>query len=188
MKEAPIMPSLDVKGRIPDRWQAVRNFFSGRNDAVQGLAAIEFAIIAPSLVLMAICTADLGLGIYTRMQVQNAAQYGATFAAIHGFDPPSGNSITSAVTSFIGNNIKVRSFSRISMTSSTASAQNPNQFCGCASTSGITAQACTTPCADLSPLGTYVSVSTQGNYTTILPYPLIPNSYSFASQATVRIQ
>ena len=52
---------------------------------IDGVAAIELSIIAPMLVLALVCTADLGLGIYRNMQVQNAAQAGAEYAVTHGF-------------------------------------------------------------------------------------------------------
>ena len=172
MMKARAMRNIVGQKLMSAAWRPVRDFFSGRKDAIQGIAAIEFAIIAPTLVLMAVATADLGLGIYRRMEVQNAAQYGSTFAAIHGFDA---TSITNAVTS---------STTYGALTVDPA----PNQFCGCASSSGIAAQACTAPCANGSPIGTYVTVSTQATYSTILHYPIIPSSFSFSSQATVRIQ
>jgi Flp pilus assembly protein TadG len=50
-----------------------RNFVTKGQNAVAGSAAIEFAIVAPALVLALIGTADLGLGIHRKMQVENAA-------------------------------------------------------------------------------------------------------------------
>ncbi|TMJ54449.1 MAG: pilus assembly protein, partial [Alphaproteobacteria bacterium] len=61
--------------------RAVRNLARD----IRGVAAIEFAIVAPMLVLAMVCTADLGLGIYRKMQVQNAAQAGAEYAIVHGY-------------------------------------------------------------------------------------------------------
>ena len=42
-----------------------------------GLGAVEFAVLAPVLILMFVALADLGLGIYQNMQVDSAAQYRA---------------------------------------------------------------------------------------------------------------
>ncbi len=64
---------------------AFSSFPSKGQNAVAGSAAIEFAIIAPVLVLALICTADLGLGIHRKMQVENAAQAGVEYAVVYGF-------------------------------------------------------------------------------------------------------
>src|SRR5207248_8021169 len=59
-------------------------------------AAIEFAVVAPLLIVLMIASVDLGMGFYRKMQVQSAAQAGAVYAMLHGF---SSSSVTSAVTS-----------------------------------------------------------------------------------------
>jgi Flp pilus assembly protein TadG len=137
-----------------------------------GVAAVEFAIFAPALILMTIGTADLALGIYSKMRVQNAAQFGTQYAVTHGFDSAS---VTDAVLSN-------SSVPGLSVTPA------PYEFCGCATGTGIGTVDCSSPCPDGSSSGVYVSVSTQGTYNTILPYPLIPDSYTFAAQATVRVE
>src|SRR5258708_29098811 len=50
-----------------------------------GVAAIEFGIIVPILVLMVVATADIGMGFYRKMQVEGAAQAGAPWAIKNGF-------------------------------------------------------------------------------------------------------
>ncbi len=166
------MRESNARTRLPALRRAVRAFFGGGVEGARGIAAIEFAILAPTLALMLICTADLSLGIYRKMRVQNAAQFGAEYAAAHGFNA---TSITNAVST-AGN------VPGLSVTPA------PVQFCGCASMTGVVSHDCSNPCDDGSALGTYVTVSTQGGYSTILPYPIIPNSFTFATQATVRIQ
>jgi Flp pilus assembly protein TadG len=153
--------------------RAVRRFAASRGDGSSGIAAIEFAIVAPTLVLLFICTADLSLGIYRKMQVQNAAQSGAAYAMLYGFAQ---NSISSAVTNATG-------FSAVAAT------PQPNEFCGCPSaTSGVTGVSCSSTCPSGATPGTYVTVSAQATYQTILPYPLVPNSFTFNAQSTVRLQ
>jgi len=149
--------------------RAVRRFAADRG----GIAAIEFAIVAPTMVLLFICTADLSLGIYRKMQVQNAAQSGAAYAMLYGFTK---TSISSAVTNATGY-------------SSVAATPQPNEFCGCPSaTSGVTSITCGSNCPNGSSAGTYVTVSAQATYQTILPYPMVPNSFTFNAQSTVRVQ
>jgi Flp pilus assembly protein TadG len=141
-------------------------------EATTAVAAIEFAIVAPVLIVALVCTADLGLGIYHKMQVENAAQAGAQYAATNGY---AASSISAAVTNTTG-------YSGISATPA------PYQFCGCASDSGITTASCSTTCSGGFAAATYVTVSAQATYTTILPYPILPSSFTFTSAATVRLQ
>jgi len=147
--------------------------FSGRaEDGIRGAVSVEFVIIAPTLALMLACTLDLGVGIYRKMQVQNAAQAGAAYAVLHGFTASSIQNAVTSATNFAG----------------VSASPTPNEFCGCASSSGVTAATCASTCSSGSSPGTYVTVSAQGTYSTLLPYPIVPNSYSLSAQATVRIQ
>jgi len=150
---------------------SLQRFIYRAVDDVRGVAAIELAIIAPILAGMIVCTVDLGLGIYCKMRVQNAAQAGAQYAAINGFDS---NGISNAV---------------LSATNSPGllASPSPSQFCGCATNAGITTAACGSSCPGGSLPGSYVKVSAQNTYTTLLPYPLLPRSFTFAAQARVKI-
>jgi len=152
--------------------QALCRFISDGEEGIRGVAAIELAIMAPVFLLFLICTLDLGIGIYRNMQVQNAAQAGAQYALTHGFKAAS---ISSAVTN-------ATSFTGISANPA------PNQFCGCAASTGVTTTACGSQCPGGGSLAaTYVTVSAQGTYNTFFPYPMLPNSYTFTAQPTVRI-
>lgn len=151
--------------------RAALDFARGRDRGVDGSALVEFAVTGPALVLMMVCAGDLGLGIYRHMQVQNAAQVGAQFAVAHGFNATAISSAVSAASSF-------------PLSVSPA----PTQFCGCPSTSGIATADCGSTCASGVSAGTYVTVSTQATYTPVVSYPLLPSSFSFSNQATVRIQ
>lgn len=140
--------------------------------ASRGVAAIEFAVVAPMLVAMAIGMVDLGYGVYRGMQVQNAAQAGAQYAVMHGFNAIA---IASAITSATG-------YSDI------AAAPTPSQFCGCPTSGAVSTATCNSACSDGTLAGTYVTASAQATYTTLLPYPLLPSSFTLASQSTVRTQ
>jgi Flp pilus assembly protein TadG len=154
-------------------WRSLRRFMRGRGDGIRGVAAIEFAVIASCLILMMIGTTDLGMGFYRKMQVQNAAQAGAQYAMLHGFDA---DSISVAITS-------ATTFSDI--TSSPA----PTQFYGCPSSTGVATANYNQTCPDGSISGKYVTAQAHGTYDTILRYPplLIPNSFSFTAASTVRV-
>src|ERR1041385_1438773 len=112
-----------------------------------GNAAIEMALIAPVLVLLLVGIADFGMAVYRKMQVQHAAQAGAEYAMVHGFDSAA---ITTTITA------------ATAMTGSTASPVQA-QSCGCASGTTVTTATCGTNCAAGTAAGTYVTVSAQGS-------------------------
>jgi hypothetical protein len=149
-------------------------FVAASQDCVRdggGIAAIEFAVIAPVLVLMFICLTDLGLGISAKMQVDNAAQYGAQYALANGYNA---SAITSAV--------KASS----DMTSLNVA---PTLICGCPGSNGVLPRlSCAAPCPDGSMPGSFAHVSVTHTYVTLLPYPGLPASFNLASQSTVRLQ
>ncbi len=150
----------------------VRELATSARANKEGLSGIEFAIIAPVLILSFIATADFGLAIYAKMEVENAAQAGTEYAAVNGY---TSSSVSSAVTS--ATNL-----------SGLSASPAPSQFCGCPSTSGVTTATCNTNCASGAAAGTYVSASAQATYSTIISYPGIPSSYTFSSTSTVRIK
>jgi Flp pilus assembly protein TadG len=136
-----------------------------------GVGAIEFAVIAPLLILMLVGMSDLGLGIYANMQVDGAAQYGAQYALVNGYDP---SAITSAVKTSTD-------LSPLTVT--------PSQFPGCAGSNGVMLQAMSGGvCGDGSNSGTFVRVSVTHSYTTLIPYPGMPSSFTLSSQSTVRLK
>jgi Flp pilus assembly protein TadG len=152
--------------------ERLRQFFSSDCTATAGVASVELAIIAPVLVAALICTIDLGLGIYRSMQVEAAAQAGAEYAVVRGFSAAGVISAVASATSLGG----------------VQATPAPVQFCGCASAGGVANTACGQPCPDGTNPGTYVTVSAQANYNTLLPYPMFPNTFVFAAQSTVRTQ
>lgn len=154
-----------------ERRRGARAVLRCRDDS-RGVAAIEFAMIVPVLLFMMVGVTDLGMGLYADMQVQNAAQAGAQYAIAHGY---TASSISTAVTS-------ATSFSGITVSA------GPTKFCGCPSSTGVTTATCSSTCDNGTSAGTYVTVSASGTYTTLLPYPLIPTTYTFVHPSTVRIQ
>jgi len=135
-------------------------------------AAIEFAILGGALCLMMVVATDLALGFYYDMQVQTSAQSGAEYAAVHGFDATAvSNAVTAATSS-----------------SDITASPAPTTFCGCPSAQGVSTISCSSTCSDGSNPGSYVTVSAAKTYTTLIPYPSLPASYSLAATSTVRLQ
>jgi Flp pilus assembly protein TadG len=135
-----------------------------------GNAAIEAALLAPMLVLLAVAIADYGLSIQRQMQIQHAAQAGADYAMRSGFNAAAiANAVTGATTA-----------------PGVSASPVPAETCGCTAGTTIVAAACTALCADGTAAGRYVTVSAQGTYSTLMPYPGIPTSFTFNATAITR--
>ncbi len=158
----------DAGGRLR---RALASFATG-DGATCGTAAIEFAMIGSVLVTLLLAGVDLGMAFYSDMQVQTSAQSGAEYAVLHGFNS---GSITSAVTN-------------ATSASGISASPAPSQFCGCVSGTAINATTCGSVCADGMTAGTYVTVTATRSYTTLIPYPSLPASFTQAATSTVRIQ
>src|SRR5229473_8165053 len=74
------------------RW-AGRLAFLARSE--RGNSAIEFALATPILLGLLVPVADLGMAFSQQLQVQQAAQAGAQYALLHGFNS---SQISNAVT------------------------------------------------------------------------------------------
>jgi hypothetical protein len=121
---------------------------------------------------MVVSVTDIGLAVYRKMQIEAAAQAGAQYAMVRGFDV---SGVSSAVTS---------------ATNSTAVTASPApvQFCGCPTNGGVSTASCGTVCTGGAQAGTYLTVSAQGTYYTLINYQVVPTSYTYNSQSTARLQ
>jgi Flp pilus assembly protein TadG len=138
----------------------------------RGGAGMEFAIIGPAIVILLIGVTDFGLGFYRRMQAQTAAQRGAMYATVNGFDPAA--SISSTITSTRG---------------SISATPAPSTFWACPTASGLTTSTEGATCPGTTvKAGKYVSASAQTTYTTIFRYPGLTSPMTFSATQVVRIQ
>jgi Flp pilus assembly protein TadG len=135
------------------------------------VAAIEFGLAAPFLMALLLAITELGLGGYQAMQVADAAEAGALYAAKYGFDA---SGIQAAVVNAVG------------ATSGVTATPAPVQFCGCPDASGITAVSCSGTCTDGSAPGSYIRVYAAIPHETIFSFPLTPLPSTFTAQSTVR--
>ncbi|MFL6691145.1 MAG: TadE/TadG family type IV pilus assembly protein [Alphaproteobacteria bacterium] len=159
------MPRELLLPRVTQKWLP-----SLRKDD-RGVTAIEFAMIAPILIGMAISIYDLGSGVYFDTQLSNGAQSGAYYAVEYGY---SMTGVTGAV----------QNASRLA-----GVGVSSTQFCGCPQASGAVIQvSCTATCTDGLVAGKFVQVSASKDYTPLLPYPGLPDVFHLSKQATVRLQ
>src|SRR5579862_5271100 len=100
-----------------------------------GVAALEFSLGAPLLVALLIPMVDFGIGFYHQMQVQDAAQAGAQYALIHGWNSANSNAIQLAVTN------------ATSLTSISPSPA-PVESCGCPQGTSVAAVSCGGTCTN----------------------------------------
>jgi Flp pilus assembly protein TadG len=149
----------------------VRTRLAALLGARDGSVAVEFSIAAPVLAIMFVPMIDIGMAVYQKMQVQDAAQAGVQYAMAHGWNS---SSIQTAVTSA----------TPLSVSATPA----PAKSCGCPDGSSFTAATCGSTCSDGQTAGNYVTVSAQATYTPLLPYPTMGSSVTLSAQATARIQ
>ncbi len=106
------------------------------------------------------------------MQVRAAARAGAQYVMAHGF-------VASSIANAVGT---ATPYSEIDASPA------PSRFCGCPTGTGVSAAPCNSACPGGATAGTYVTASAQATYRTLLPYPLLPDSFALTAQETVRIQ
>jgi Flp pilus assembly protein TadG len=151
--------------------------FLGRERlAIAGVATIELAMVSPLLVTGVLGAAEVGITIFRATQVQFAAQAGARYALSHGFNTTNvSNAIVNATT-----------YTAITATPA------PSQFCGCPSATGVSVASGTPPCSATCSggvtAGTYVTASSQAQFSPIIPNPWQTGTVTLSAKATVRIQ
>jgi Flp pilus assembly protein TadG len=149
----------------------IRHFTRAVKDTT-GAAAVEFGFMIPIFGLMLISVTDIGLSAYRKMQVEAAAQVGAQYAIVNGFDE---SAISTAVT-------------RATNATAITATPSPTKYCGCSTVSSIGTVSCGTTCPGGAIAGTYTTVSAQASYSTIMDYGVVPATYTFNAQSTVRLQ
>lgn len=141
-----------------------------------GVSTIEFAIVAPAIALLLIGIIDFGMGLWQEMQVADAAQAGASYAALNGWNSTA-SQIETAVTS------------ATSLSGLQASPAPSVMSCGCpnSNSTALTQTTCGSSCPDGSTAGHYWIVNAESSYSTILPYPGISSPMTLTATAYARL-
>lgn len=145
------------------RWWRI---MKGRDD---GSAAVEFALIAPVLVLMLIAVVDLGLVMIDNVRLSSAVRAGAQFAMQ---DPDDKTSIRTVAVN------------ATTLTIDPADITVSDKFCEC---DGVVS-ACDTTCASGFAPGEYVTVTATTTVTSILSYPWLPSPTTLSQSTTIRVE
>ncbi len=140
-----------------------------------GNAAIEFALIAPMLLILLSAVVEIGLAANQAMQVEAAVEAGILYTAKNG--PNDLAAIATAVVS---------ATSTAGITASPA----PVAFCGCPALSGVVSQNadCTTACPDTTAPGRYVRVSAAVAHQSIMSFLNLPIPATLTASSIVRVQ
>lgn len=130
-----------------------------------GASIVEFAIVAPFLIFLAIGLIEVGRYMYIGILAAHAAEAGAQYAT-QSTTQPSDVNLTAAVDADGGGlTWKVHG----------------TQFC---ELSGIVVNCPTTPTTGYA---YYVTVHVSANFNSLLQYPGIPNTLEVTSQSTMRV-
>jgi len=147
--------------------------FSQLIGSARGNAAVEFALATPILMATLTPMVDLGIAFSEQSQVQAAAQAGARYALLHGWNQDEiGHAVTNATT-----------------LAGLSALPAPAQAYGCPNGTDITnSPSPNVVCGNGEYPGTYVKVSAQVDYLPVLPYSLLGSRMTLKSQTMVRIQ
>lgn len=138
----------------------------------KGQAAIEFAFIAPVLLLLLLAVADFGRVFFVSVSVNNAARAGAQYGSQSVTDAADSTGMEAAATTDGAN---------ISGWNKPTASQ-----CTCVASQNI--PACAARYCMHAPQATYVTVGTSATFNTIFPYPGIPSSITLTGQAIMQVQ
>jgi Flp pilus assembly protein TadG len=164
--------------------RAIRNFVVGV-EGTAGTSLIEFALVAPLLIVIFTATAEFGLYLYRQMEVQNAAQAGAIYAAVCAATAPA----------TVGSSCSYSSSSVSSaMTNATTLGVTPAYTaptCYCPDSSGTLTQCTGTPpaCTGSITPGYYVQVTATATFSPVTRALFLTKaSYTLSASALVRVQ
>jgi Flp pilus assembly protein TadG len=130
-----------------------------------GGPAVEFGIIFPIFLILILAIAEYGSVIFQIMAVSNAAQVGANYAMLNGYDPAIIKNKVNAATGIAATNIAV------------------TEICGCPTGRSVSNLGCSpnpAPCAGNQTPGTYVTVTITQPYSPVapgIPSPLTASSF-----------
>lgn len=141
----------------------------------RGIAAVEFALVAPLLLLLFGGIAELGLTVWARSTLTDAVSQGAYYAFLTG---PSVQ--TSAITTLVQN---ASGLSGIS-----AGATTPATYCASGSPATLTAATSSGTCSDGTTPGTYTTITATYSMTPILPAFTGLGTSQLKESVTVRLQ
>jgi Flp pilus assembly protein TadG len=120
-----------------------------------GGAAVEFGIVFPFFSILLLGIVEYGMVPFQIMNVSYAAQVGAQYAMLNGYNATNIQNAVAAASNIPAGNVTV------------------SETCGCANGTALVAKVCVQPpltCADGQPAGAYVTVTVSQPYSPIAPF------------------
>jgi hypothetical protein len=141
--------------------------------ARRGVAALEFGLAVPLLVILLTATVEIGYSMYQAMQVNYIAEAGLGYAQKYGWDYTGIKTAATNSSSLSGVNV------------------SPSQFCACPSVSGLAAATCGSTCSGAgsgsgSQPGQYISVSVSSTRQSIIGTSVFGLPSKLTAQAILR--
>lgn len=141
--------------------------FKTYNMDESGAGAVEFALLAPVLILLLVGTVDIGFYVLDRMMVQNTAHAAAEYVTLAQSDDNVQTVAAEAYGRDISNLVVQSRFN-----------------CECAD--GV-AQACPLDCGADDVARRFVTVNVSGDFSTLFPYPAVPDPVTLQGFARMRV-
>lgn len=136
-----------------------------------GVAAVEFALVAPVLMLLLLGLIEVGRYAYYSILVSNAARAGVSYGAANLVMAKDNTGMQQAALNDGGN---------VAGLTATAS-----HYCQCAD--GSASSCLETDCTTSHRIA-YVQVQTTGRFSSLLHFPLLPNTFNVSSTAVMRVE
>lgn len=166
-----------------------------------GNAAIEFALIAPILVIILAGSTDLGLLIFSRFRLEATISNSASYAMVHAdqVDSKSGEDLATkiatiiasedasgeAIASIVINNGAKASYAGNRIKLGGAASQANACYCPTGTASSLnwgSQRPCSNTCPDGGPAGKYVTVTAKRTYTPLFSsYGFVKDGFIYAS-------
>ncbi|MCK6449491.1 MAG: pilus assembly protein [Alphaproteobacteria bacterium] len=137
--------------------------------AREGNALIEFAVIAPLLLLLAAGATDFGMQAYAALSVESAARSGMQMLATNPGDTAGAESAALAATSLDPSQVTV----------------TVTQACQCGDGASVS---CSGTCATGGDVAISYRVEVSTSYTRIFPYPGLDNPVTLTGRAQIRVR
>ena len=142
--------------------------------STRAVAAVEFALIAPLLLLLMGSAVDYGLAFYSKGVLAGSVAQGAQYAMFAGTQV-SAASIKSIVQK------------SLSLPAANVTVSGPACYCLSGSPAVASSQTCSTPCADSTQPATYVRISATYTFQSVMPLLSQLSNPTISETATARL-
>lgn len=155
----------------PFGWRGAPAVLAAFAREAAGTALVNFAMIAPILIVMLLAIFDYGVGFYDTMALQNAVRAGAQYGTANPNDTAGIIAVATNAAEFDPDDLTVAA----------------TRTCGCADGTAI-ACGSTPSCGDGSVKRSFVNVSMSKPHTPILPFTFGPSVSTLSADASLRVE